>query len=49
MQDTGSLTSWNTTLTESRVIRELGDGIKLSYQVIGIGGNSAILQSPGDC
>merc|ERR1712071_583317 len=38
IQDTGSLTSWNTTLTESRVIRELGDGIKLSYQVTTEGG-----------
>jgi len=37
LQDTDSIASWNTTLTESRVLRHIGD-VKLSYQMTAEGG-----------
>lgn len=41
LQDTGSLTSWNSTLTESRVIKTVED-VKISYQVTTEGGAGVV-------
>merc|ERR1712198_468178 len=37
LQDTDNISSWNTTLTESRVLRHIGD-VKLSFQMTAEGG-----------
>ena len=33
LQDTDNLTSWNTTLTQSRTLKTLPGGVKVTYQV----------------
>ena len=44
--DTDNLTTWNTTLTESRTIKTLEEGVKVSYQVTAGGGGGIV--SPRD-
>ena len=34
LQDTENLTSWNTTLTQSRTLKTLPGGVKVTYQVL---------------
>merc|ERR1711990_675974 len=41
LQDTDSIASWNTTLTESRVLRHIGD-VKISYQMTTEGGGGLV-------
>ena len=42
MLDTDNLTSWNTTLTESKIIKTLDGGVKVSYQVTAEGGGGIV-------
>jgi len=41
MQDTDNITSWNTTLTESKTLKSIG-GVKVSYQVTSEGGGGVV-------
>merc|ERR1712060_446137 len=47
LQDTDSIASWNTTLTESRVLRHIGD-VKLSYQMTAEGGAGLVYASKSE-
>ena len=40
--DTDNLTTWNTTLTESKTIKELDGDVKVSYQVTSEGGGGIV-------
>ena len=42
LEDTAGLTKWNTTLTEARVARDCGDGVKVSYSVTCEGGGGVV-------
>ena len=47
--DTDNLTSWNTTLTESKTIKKLDGDVKVSYQVTAEGGGWRYRVSQGLC
>ena len=40
--DTDNLTTWNTTLTESKTVKKLDDNVKVSYQVTTEGGGGIV-------
>jgi len=42
LQDTDNLTSWNTTLTQSRTLKTLPGGVKVTYQVTTEGGGGVV-------
>ena len=42
LADTDNLTSWNSTLTTSRVVRTLAEDVKVTYQVTSEGGGGVV-------
>merc|ERR1712130_384453 len=42
MKDTDNLTSWNTTLTQSKTLKKISDDIKVTYQVTSEGGGGVV-------
>jgi len=42
LEDTAGITKWNSTLTEARVAKNCGDGVKVSYSVTTEGGGGIV-------
>merc|ERR1719420_1495488 len=42
LQDTDSLTTWNTTLTEAKVVKKLDEGVQVTYSVTCEGGGGVV-------